>query len=164
MKQADMSETTALPGLEEPDKRCVRCKVVKPAEAFHRYYEGRRMAQCAKCRAETRPSRIGRPSQAGKGRTPLQRRAEHLMRKYGISMEQYAQMLESQGGVCAICGKPPKGEKPLAVDHCHQSGRVRALLCPACNRFVGGFEFFRERAEKYLGPYGRGNPLLTYDE
>lgn len=55
---------------------------------------------------------------------------------FGISLEQYNEMLQEQGGVCAICGTPPAGEK-LAVDHDHISGEIRGLLCKFCNTALG---------------------------
>ena len=42
-------------------------------------------------------------------------------------------MLEHQGGVCAICKRPPRGKLPLNVDHDHKTGAVRGLLCWTCN-------------------------------
>jgi Recombination endonuclease VII len=51
----------------------------------------------------------------------------------GISDEGYARLLQAQGGVCAICGAPPKTRR-LSVDHNHRTGRVRGLLCFRCNR------------------------------
>ncbi|MGQ5576747.1 endonuclease VII domain-containing protein [Streptomyces sp. ECR3.8] len=90
------------------------------------------------------------------------KRARHLKLRYGITIEQYEQMLASQRGGCAICGSFPGGKR-LAVDHCHVTGRVRALLCPQCNRSIGYYEFIRERAESYMRRYGKGNPLLQYD-
>lgn len=77
-------------------------------------------------------------------------------------MEQYDLLLAAQGGGCAICGRLPKKIR-LAVDHCHVSGRVRALLCAACNRSIGYYEYIRQDAETYISRYGRGNPLLDYD-
>jgi hypothetical protein len=62
----------------------------------------------------------------------------HLRTKYGITPEQYDEMLERQGGGCAICGKPP-GDIALHVDHCHETGRVRGLLCFSCNAGLGQF-------------------------
>jgi hypothetical protein len=61
---------------------------------------------------------------------------QNLIRKYGITAEQYAEMLEGQQGLCAICLRPP-GKKRLHVDHCHSSGRVRGLLCDDCNLGIG---------------------------
>ena len=57
-----------------------------------------------------------------------------LMKAYGITARQYDAMLARQGGVCAVCGKPPTRCR-LAVDHAHDATkRVRGLLCDPCNR------------------------------
>lgn len=61
-------------------------------------------------------------------------------RKYGVTPEMYEAKLKSQGGVCAICHQPPRGDsrqKSLAVDHDHEYGRLRDLLCVTCNRLLG---------------------------
>lgn len=60
-------------------------------------------------------------------------RRHDLRRKYGISEEQFEEMLRRQGGRCAVCDR---GEK-LHVDHDHITGRVRGLLCGKCNRALG---------------------------
>lgn len=83
--------------------------------------------------------------------------------KYGITIEQYELLLSAQGYACAICGAPPAPTYGLAVDHCHETGRVRALLCGPCNRMLGIYELARERNETFLMKYGRGNPLLGYE-
>lgn len=60
---------------------------------------------------------------------------QHLKRKYGITQEQWNEMYEKQGGVCALCKIPGRVGKhgKLAVDHCHETGRIRGLLCASCN-------------------------------
>lgn len=63
-------------------------------------------------------------------------RKHDLKRKFGITHEQYQAMLTEQKGVCAICGKPPRGRR-LAVDHDHKTGAIRALLCGNCNHVLG---------------------------
>src|SRR5436305_10303350 len=65
-----------------------------------------------------------------------------LSHHYGVTAEWYEAKLAEQNGVCAICGKPEKmvikGKAVrLAVDHDEQTGRVRGLLCTACNRGIG---------------------------
>ncbi len=61
-----------------------------------------------------------------------------------MTLEQYRQMFEQQGGVCAICKQPEEGidsrtkqRKNLHVDHCHKTGKVRGLLCGKCNVTLG---------------------------
>lgn len=54
----------------------------------------------------------------------------------GMSPERFAAMLESQGGVCAICGGVNR-DRALAVDHCHATGEIRGLLCTRCNTSLG---------------------------
>lgn len=67
------------------------------------------------------------------------RRNSYLVRTYGITLAQYNQLLEGQGGVCAICGKTPEAEgQHLAVDHDHKSLEVRGCLCRYCNHRVVG--------------------------
>lgn len=56
--------------------------------------------------------------------------------RYGLLPEEYDQMLYNQDSKCAICGKPPKGKYPLAIDHHHKTGKVRGLLCFGCNRAI----------------------------
>ena len=60
--------------------------------------------------------------------------------KYNLSPADYAEMVVTQGGVCAICEEPPKPGKVLAVDHDHATGKIRQLLCNACNVRVGHIE------------------------
>jgi hypothetical protein len=75
----------------------------------------------------------------------LAARASKLRTKYGITLEQYDKALGEQGGVCAICLKPPKKNR-LAVDHLHKPPyRVRGLLCNFCNHRLLGRG--RERPE-----------------
>jgi Recombination endonuclease VII/HNH endonuclease len=65
-----------------------------------------------------------------------------LKRHYGITLTEYAAMHNSQDGKCAICGNPETtmlhGKiRDLSVDHCHKSGKMRQLLCNACNHILG---------------------------
>mgnify|MGYP006921286330 CR=1 FL=1 len=65
-----------------------------------------------------------------------------LRQRYGMTLEDYDAMLEAQGGVCAICAKPPRGKskgRRLYVDHCHDTKIVRGLLCAGCNTALGQF-------------------------
>jgi hypothetical protein len=81
----------------------------------------------------------------------------HLLRKYGITVQDYDRMLAAQGGGCAICGKRPDEQTRyrafLHVDHCHDTGRVRGLLCDQHNLLLGRWEhdpYLLRRAAAYL--------------
>lgn len=63
-----------------------------------------------------------------------------LKRLYGIELEQYEALLSKQNGKCAICEGPPTKGKKLCVDHDHQTGAVRGLLCHDCNVAIGKFK------------------------
>lgn len=68
--------------------------------------------------------------------------ATHRRRRYGLTDEAYTKMLGEQDFRCDICGSEDNGRRDtphFAVDHCHTTGRVRALLCHACNRGLGDF-------------------------
>lgn len=86
---------------------------------------------------------------------PRASKDRHLRRSYGITIKDYDKMFESQGGTCAICGRPETAKgRSLAVDHSHDTGEVRGLLCHACNTSIGKFRENREwllKAIKYLG-------------
>lgn len=77
-------------------------------------------------------------------RTPESRqldRDHYSLKKYGLTREGYLALLETQGGVCAICGGQPKGNGArygrFSVDHDHVTGLVRGLLCSSCNTAIG---------------------------
>ena len=66
-------------------------------------------------------------------------RAYALKRKYGITPDQYEQLLRQQNGTCALCPKTEEAEgKSLAVDHNHKTGEIRGILCSYCNHRVVG--------------------------
>lgn len=77
---------------------------------------------------------------------PARRQAErrhHLKSLYGITEEDYKALLLAQGGSCAICGtdRPGgNGAPSMHVDHCHNTGRIRGLLCNRCNITLGKME------------------------
>ena len=63
-----------------------------------------------------------------------------LKKKYGITPEQFDELLKKQSARCAICGKSGSGRiggGRLLVDHCHKTGAVRGLLCHQCNSAIG---------------------------
>jgi len=67
-----------------------------------------------------------------------------LKKAFGLTLEDYLGMLDQQGGVCAICKRPETMlnnrsgmVQGLSVDHCHNSQRIRGLLCSGCNASLG---------------------------
>lgn len=78
--------------------------------------------------------------------------------KYGITLADYERMRDEQGGLCAICRQPETAKRRgvvmrLAVDHCHDTGKVRGLLCSSCNNGLGRFRSnpeVLESAARYL--------------
>ena len=75
----------------------------------------------------------------GKSKTKDYELNFQLKRNYGISLDEYHELVKQQNGVCAICkSPPPEGRKKrLSIDHCHDTGVVRGLLCDNCNRSLG---------------------------
>jgi len=68
-------------------------------------------------------------------------RNAYLIKTYGITSDQFDQLLAFQGGVCYICKSPPQGKRIMVVDHEHSAGRagkIRGILCLICNlKFLG---------------------------
>lgn len=124
-------------------KTCTRCKVERPVAAFGISRQGvggpvyrTRCRQCQSAQAQQwHWENVDRSAE---------NRRRNDLAKYGMTVEQYEDMLANQGGVCAICGQDEPlahgrtGRKfRLSVDHCHATGNVRGLLCQKCNRAVG---------------------------
>lgn len=113
-------------------RQCKICKVSKELRYFD-VVQGSRRHQCRSCREDQR-------KQPGKSRSPENTLKYRLNYHYGITTEQYEQMLTDQNGVCKICKGPDNGPwNCFAVDHCHKTGRVRGLLCAKCNKGLGQF-------------------------
>jgi len=119
------------------------CKICKKEKSLNEFYETKRNGvayghhgKCKECYVKKQQENYD----------PLKKRNENLKRSYGITMNEYNEMLEKQNGKCAICGTTEtKGRKSgrgggadvFAVDHCHDTGDVRGLLCHSCNRAMG---------------------------
>jgi hypothetical protein len=97
------------------------------------------------CRACTR-ERLQRWIDANRERYDRRRWAHTLRKKYGITLEQYEDMLAAQDGCCAICKRAVEAApRRLHVDHDHVTGRVRGILCYLCNTGLGVFKDDVER-------------------
>lgn len=93
---------------------------------------------CVKCKADTKLKiRKDNPIH-----TKAQKTKHHLKFNYGISVDEYNALLLKQFGLCALCNLPETAQikgvlKKLAVDHCHDTKKVRGLLCLNCNMGIG---------------------------
>ena len=94
-----------------------------------------------------------------RNRNPEKAKSHDLKKMYGIRLEQYEALAQQQNHVCAICQQPEKsldkdgGPRKMPVDHCHETGKVRGLLCTPCNRALGMFRDdanLLKRAIEYL--------------
>ncbi len=144
-------------------KICSRCDIEQEDNQFatHR-------GQCRLCRNFLQRARNKKYSKTKKGKLSKQRwyakerekgwdvfylkyhgRARTLEERYGMSVEEYNRILAEQKGLCAICGEPETRKKvsssgavrimQLSVDHNHETGKVRALLCQKCNAGIAQF-------------------------
>ena len=91
----------------------------------------------------TMPARKKLGKREAKRRAQRSRHNSHLKEAYGITIDDYDKILESQGGKCAICGGGTS-KRHFALDHNHKNGNPRGLLCASCNT---GLARFRDRIE-----------------
>ena len=109
----------------------------KRKEYSKQYYEKNK----EKCKERTKehPScKAAREKYRNKPETKVKLRNQRLLRNYGITNEDYEAMLEEQRFCCAGCGlHQNETDKKLNVDHDHNTGAVRGLLCGNCNRALG---------------------------
>lgn len=111
----------------------------------------------ARNRAHAAEQRVWRAKHADRLRES-ESYGQRYLRKYGMKKAGYDRLLYLQDGVCAICKRPQKGAKRLAVDHDHRTGVVRGLLCDACNHAIGEMEDSPARlrcAARYLSKFER---------
>ncbi|MFF7799443.1 endonuclease VII domain-containing protein [Streptomyces olivaceus] len=116
-------------------KLCRSCGEVKPHSEWHRNATASDglSTRCKACRA-------------------VEGRAGHLKRQYGITEMERDALVASQGGACCICLAAPAAH----VDHCHETGRVRGVLCFSCNAALGQFKD-RPDAIRRAAAYVEGN-------
>lgn len=131
-------------------KRCSTCKIQKPLYEFYndctqRDGRTRRCKECSKAASRKwRESDRGRAREKWRNASKRYSRGIALSVKYGLTVEDYDRIFAAQSGKCAICDIPAedaKGRNPgrLCVDHDHDTGVVRGLLCSPCNAALGSF-------------------------
>jgi len=119
-RQQAMGRTVLSPGgVPEGHKHCLGCGEIKPHTEWHRKASSPDglASRCRGCRA-------------------VDNRAGHLMRKYGLTPMELDALVAEQQGICCICLAAPAEH----VDHCHETGRVRGVLCFSCNAALGQFK------------------------
>lgn len=115
-------------------KRCPKCGETKPLSEFYALRAGWVGPYCKPCtKADVQRWQRENPEKHYR----KQRRSD-LKRRYGLSESDYDKMLAAQDGRCPICGVI-LGEVQVAVDHNHETGQVRGVLCHRCNRTLGLF-------------------------
>jgi hypothetical protein len=121
------------------EKKCTKCGVSKPLFDFYKRPEtvdGRR-TDCKDCFSSRSKKKWESKTKDERDTINRKNRLKHY---YGLSVEEYQQMVEKQNRKCYICGNEADyNGKPLYVDHCHASGEVRKLLCQHCNSGLGMF-------------------------
>ncbi|MBA2812437.1 endonuclease VII domain-containing protein [Streptomyces sp. KM273126] len=123
-------------------KLCRTCGEIRPHSEWHRNATASDglSTRCKACRA-------------------ARGRQDHLKRQYGITEAERDELIASQGGVCCIC----LSALPAHVDHCHETGRVRGVLCFSCNAALGQFKD-RPDVIRRAATYVEGNawkPILV---
>lgn len=148
-------------------KKCYKCGFLKPLNDFHLRKSSKDgyQATCKLCQKIALADRrkadpIKHSNYQKKWRNKNPERAKEINRKtklkttYGISPEQFNNMLADQDGCCKICKSPhPHGKGTWHIDHCHSTGKLRGLLCHYCNTGLGAFRdnlFLLKSAMEYL--------------
>jgi hypothetical protein len=133
-----------------PTKACKRCGDVKSLSKFDKFKKKDKVGirnVCRKCNRWKPPKGYFKKyyDTVTKKAKAKYRNSEHGKRKileytykkrHNITLEYYDIMFEKQNGVCALCKFPEIGKR-LAVDHNHQTGKIRGLLCQSCNCLLG---------------------------
>jgi len=111
------------------DRVCCACKKLKPLDQFHKTNDRKSgvKSSCKECRKQEYKTHKG------------QRRNRRMERLYDMTSEIFALILASQDNACAICKNKKSNVKRdwFSVDHCHETGIVRGLLCNSCNIMLG---------------------------
>lgn len=132
-------------------KTCYACKETKNLADFYRRKDAHQK-ECKNCNRERKYK--WHQSESGK----LSSANTKLKRRFGIDLDTYNEMLKKQDYKCLICGATEShGGHRLAVDHDHETGQIRGLLCKSCNVGLGNFYDSTEKLLKavdYLKTFG----------
>jgi hypothetical protein len=143
----------------EQTKTCLQCKNTKSLRLFRRRIkEGKYVVYESYCKNCERANDHERYFERGGKQVQKAKDFVRNCKKFGLTEDDYLKMAISQNFKCAICDKPETATrcgvvKNLAIDHCHTTGKVRALLCHSCNAAIGSFKEnvdILESAVRYL--------------
>lgn len=143
--------------------QCRTCLAVKPINQFHLSRHKTPERQCKACKHARQYERRRDPvvaelvnANARKNYNPTVRRFHRMKSLYGLTQEAFMDLWDKQSGECAVCRSELEmtGKRGAQVDHDHESGRVRGLLCGNCNIALG---HLKESVERIHG-------LLAYVE
>lgn len=141
-------------------KLCPACKVEKEDSEFFRRYDRKHCLEswCKSCKRALHRRYVKKNFQREKERW--------LVSEYKMTLNQYTSLLQSQNNRCAICLVPAvECTKALSVDHSHQTGKIRGLLCSACNHAIGLLKDSTEslkRAITYLEDSSVSSKILPH--
>ena len=144
---------------KSPEQRAKAAERRRKREAEDPEFKARSRATEKRWR-ERNPEKVKAKSDRNNRAYASRNREKQLRRLYGITHADYERMLEEQGGVCAICGSDTprrKNQKYFAIDHCHETGVARGVLCDPCNNGLGRFQDdpdLLRKALKYLEQAG----------
>jgi len=134
-------------------KTCKKCGVEKEASLFYKssVTADKLEGKCIECRLEQNAKYrdANRHTDAYK----LMKRNTALKMKYGITAKEYDQRKEAQDHKCGICKTELQEGKSTHLDHNHDTGKLRGILCGTCNRALGYFQDdinILEKARNYL--------------
>jgi len=125
-------------------------------------YEGKKCRECDKIWRTKNRDKLLTYAKEYNAKDPIKEKGRHraksLKKNTGAIVEQYNQMFTNQNGNCAICNRN-QSEFPirLAVDHCHNTGKIRGLLCMLCNTALGRFNDDAEMILKAYNYLSKGN-------
>ena len=126
-------------------KVCKTCGVAKPLDQYTNTRPNNKHPYCKICRTAKNAERRKKNPELY---ADIERRSK-FKRIYGITIDDYYDMLKMQNNGCGICGaiKPSNRTGFFSIDHCHTSGKVRGLLCTKCNRGLGLFNDSPQRLQ-----------------
>lgn len=126
--------------------KCSTCKIEKPIDEFYKNkrHKNGHQSSCKICShrnaivsSKKHKEKRYEYNKSWRKNNPQKIKQHRLKTKlkqqYGISLEERNYLFTAQNGLCKICVE----NKATDVDHCHQTGRVRGLLCRACNNAIG---------------------------